>query len=240
MDEFSYHDIFATKGIEYLVIIAFLVLLIPFWVALNRQAKTTRQIQKALGALSASMLRIPQGLFYSGNHLWMHMEKSGTARLGMDDLLLHLTGKVNFKCLRDSGDIISKGDLLAELDQNGKTLQLFSPVSGQILQTNRELKTGDGSWHDDPYGKGWMYKIKPVNWVAEIQSCHFAEEAVGFSKNDLDRFKDFLARTMPDYSPESAQIMLQEGGEIMDHTLSVLPGETWQEFQQEFLNPDRL
>ena len=39
MDGFSYHDIFATKGLEYLVIIAFLALLIPFWIVLNKQVK---------------------------------------------------------------------------------------------------------------------------------------------------------------------------------------------------------
>ncbi|PIY03114.1 MAG: hypothetical protein COZ21_10625, partial [Bacteroidetes bacterium CG_4_10_14_3_um_filter_31_20] len=70
MDGFSYFNIFETKGIEYLAIIAFLALLIPFWVVLNKQVKITKQIQNALGILSANILRIPQGLFYSKNHTW--------------------------------------------------------------------------------------------------------------------------------------------------------------------------
>jgi len=57
MDGFSYSDIFATKGIEYLVIIAFLALLIPFWIVLNKQSKMTRQIQSTLGL---RLLRLPQ------------------------------------------------------------------------------------------------------------------------------------------------------------------------------------
>ena len=45
MEGFSYNNIFETKGIEYLAIIAFFVLLIPFWILLNRQAKNKRQLQ---------------------------------------------------------------------------------------------------------------------------------------------------------------------------------------------------
>ena len=47
MDGFSYNNIFETKGIEYLVVIAFFALLIPFWITLNKQAKITGQIQKS-------------------------------------------------------------------------------------------------------------------------------------------------------------------------------------------------
>ena len=129
MDGFSYHDIFATKGIEYLIIITFLVLLIPFWIVLNKQKEIGRKIQKALGFLSANILRVPQGLFYSQNHTWMYMEKSGAAKVGLDDLLLHITGEVRFNHYKTSGETISKGELLTEIDQNGKLFRIFSHVS---------------------------------------------------------------------------------------------------------------
>ena len=112
MEGFSYSDIFATKGMEYVIIIAFLALLIPFWVVLNKQVKVNKQIQRALGFLSASILKIPQGLFYSQNHTWMYMEKSGAAKVGLDDLLMHITGEVKFSQLKNPGEMINKGDLL--------------------------------------------------------------------------------------------------------------------------------
>lgn len=240
MDGFSYSDIFATKGIEYLVIIAFLALLIPFWITLNKQAKVTRQIQATFGALTAGILRIPQGLFYSGNHFWMHMEKTGSARVGVDDLLLHLTGKVKIHNLRYPGELVQKGDLLAEIDQSDKQLKLFSPVSGKITDKNLALDDSNGMLNEDPYGKGWMYKIKPSNWIEDTRTCYFADEATDFSVRELDRFKDFLSRTMKDYTQETAMMIMQDGGEIIDHSLSTLPDEIWKEFQQEFLNQDKL
>jgi len=240
MDGFSYFNIFETKGVEYLVIIAFLVLLIPFWIVLNKQARITKQIQQAIGVLSASILRIPQGLFYFRNHTWMYMEKTGAAKVGLDDLLLHITGKVKFRTLKTPGEKISKGDLLTEIDQNGKLLSIFSPVSGIITDTNSLLNESNGELNEDPYGKGWIYKIKPSNWIAETKSCYFAEEATDWSARELERFKDFLARTTRNYTPETAMIIMQDGGEIFDYSLSALPDEIWKDFQKEFLNPDRL
>jgi glycine cleavage system H protein len=92
MNGFSYNNIFETKGIEYLIIIAFLVIIIPFWVIINRKSGSTKHIKKALGILSDNILRIPQGLFYSKNHTWAHLERSGNAKVGLDDFLIHITG----------------------------------------------------------------------------------------------------------------------------------------------------
>lgn len=240
MEGFSYHDIFATKGLEYLIIIAFLALLIPFWIVLNKQVKVTRQIQKTLGILSASILRIPQGLFFSRNHTWMYMEKSGAAAVGLDDLLLHITGEVKFSNLKNPGEMISKGDLLTEIDHDGKQLQVLSPVTGKILDTNFMLAERPGLMNEDPYGKGWIYKVKPTNWITEAKSCYFAEEATNWSEKELVRFKDFLAATMKNYSPDASMVILQDGGELCDHSLSALPNEIWKDFQKEFLNLYRL
>ena len=240
MDGFSYSDIFATKGIEYLVIIAFLAMLIPFSVMLNKQTKITRQFQKVLGILSASILKIPQGLFYSRNHTWMFMEKTGAAKVGLDDLLLHITGKVKLNHLKNPGEMINKGDLLTEVDQNGKLLQVFSPVSGKILDTNPVIQEDPGIMNEDPYGNGWIYKIKPTNWIAEVKSCYFADAATNWSENELVRFKDFLSWTMKNNSPETSLAILQDGGELCDHSLSALPDETWKDFQKEFLNLYRI
>ena len=236
MDGFSYTDIFATKGIEYLIVITFLSLLIPFWMLLNKESAIKTKLRNAFSNLSFNMLKIPQGLFYGKNHTWMYMEKSGVAKVGLDDLLLHLTGEV--KCIfpKNSGEIIQKGDLLAELNQNGKILRIMSPVSGKITGMNETLTTDPATLNNDPYGNGWIYKIKPSNWSAEVQECYFAEEATNWSALELERVKDFLAVSLRNYSTESSMLILQDGGELCDHTLAPLPGSIWQNFQKEFLN----
>jgi|WetSurMetagenome_2_1015567.scaffolds.fasta_scaffold222341_2 glycine cleavage system H protein len=237
MDGFTYSNIFDTKGIEYLAIIAFLVLLIPFWIVLNRRSTLKQGARRVLGILSANILRIPQGIFFSRNHTWTHLERSGNARVGLDDLLIHLTGEMNFISLRTPGETIRKGELLAEFEQEGKLLRIFSPISGSIVNVNQSLAEEPGLLTDDPYGDGWLYRIRPTDWKAETASCYLAGETADWLKNELDRFKDFLAGSVKHHSPGN-MIVLQDGGELRDHTLAALPHELWQDFQKEFLDPD--
>jgi glycine cleavage system H protein len=236
MDGFIYNNIFETKGIEYLAILAFFALLVPFWILLNKEVKITQQIRKMIGILSVNSLKIPQGLYFSKNHTWTHLGRSGSATVGLDDLLLRITGTVNINHLKSPGDMIHKGDLLTEIDQNGKTLRIFSPISGKILKSNDLLKVNPQLSCEDPYGKGWIYKIKPTNWSAETSAYYLAEDAIQWSKTELGRVKDFMALTMTKYKPDPFSPVLQDGGELCNGALSELPNEIWQDFQQEFLN----
>lgn len=236
MDGFSYNNIFETKGIEYLIIIAFLILIIPFWMIINKQSGVNMQIKRAFGVLTAGILRIPKGIFYSRNHTWVHLQKSGNALVGLDDFLLHITGEVIFKNLKAPGETIQKGEIMAEVIQNGKSLKIASPLSGEIVNHNFLLNETPGVLNDDPYGDGWLYTIKPNNWIKETSSYLLADEAVAWSKNELLRFRDFMAESMKKYNPETSMVILQDGGELCDKPLSELPDAVWQDFQKSFLN----
>jgi glycine cleavage system H protein len=236
MEGFNYTNIFETKGIEYLAIIAFLLMIIPFWIFINRRTPVTSHLKGVLGTLSAGILKIPLGLFFSKNHTWTHLENSGNARIGLDDLLLHLTGEVELNNLKTNGDNVKRGDLIAELNKDGKKLKILSPVSGVIVSTNQLLSEEPDLLNDDPYGKGWIYRIRPSDWVSETSSYYLAEEAVAWSKKELDRFKDFIAFSIHHHSPEVSMVLLQDGGELNDKPLSELPAEVWNDFQETFLN----
>jgi len=236
MEGFSYNNIFETKGIEYLAIIAFFAILIPFWLLLNKQVKTKKQLQKSLGSLTLNSLKVPHGLFFSRFHTWTHLERSGVAKVGLDDLLVHITGEVKISRILDSGERIKKGDFLGEIVQNDKRLKIYSPISGEIMEANPMLVNNPELLNEDPYQKGWMYKIKPTSWVADTQSYYLAEDASFWATQELVRFKDFLASSIGKYSPDPTSVVLQDGGELRDQPLSELPDEMWQDFQQDFLS----
>jgi len=221
---------------EYLFVIGYLILLIIFWRLSTKQVSLGKQIKQVIGVLTANVLRIPQGLFYSRNHTWTHLEESGAARVGMDDLLQHITGQVRIDKLLSPGEVIRKGDLLTEIEQDGKHLRIFSPISGTILDANSELAGSPELLNQDPYREGWIYRIKPSDWKKETGSYYLAEEAVNWSVKELERFKDFLAVSMKKVAPEPSLVALQDGGELLDNTLSHLPNEVWEAFQKDFLD----
>ncbi|MEN8201980.1 MAG: hypothetical protein ABFS28_05240 [Bacteroidota bacterium] len=237
MESFSIVDIYETKGAEYLFVIGYLLILIVFWRLMRSPGKMLRQIKDAVSTLSAKILNIPQGLYFNKNHTWTHLGESGAAKVGLDDFLQHVIGDLQLSGLKNPGDSIKKGELLAEVEQYGKQLKVYSPISGVVVETNAVLAENPEMINADPYDKGWVYQIKPSNWMKDTSSCLLAEKASEWSDRELSRFKDFLSMgAMRKFSSEPAMMMLQDGGEIRDHVLSELPEEVWKDFQKEFLN----
>lgn len=240
MESFNRVDIFDTKGIEYLFVIGYLLFLIVFWNLAIKPERIIRQINKVISSLSAGVLRIPQGVFYNKFHTWTHLDESGVAKVGLDDFLQHITGDVKFIDLKNPDEMINKGDLLTQIDQDGKHLKIYSPISGKILESNSTLNENPEIFNEDPYKKGWIYKIKPTDWMDETNSYLLAEDATNWAAEELSRFKEFLiGGPMRKYSSESSMILLQDGGEIRENILSELPNEVWMNFQEEFLNSSR-
>ena len=89
--------------------------------------------------------------------------------------------------------------------------------------------------NEDPYGKGWIFRVKPSKWIAETSSYYLAEDAVSWLKRNWTRFKDFMAISLKKYSPEISTVILQDGGELCDQPLSELPNEVWMDFQKSFV-----
>ncbi len=235
MEGFTYINIFETKGIEYIVILAFFAIMVPFWLLLNRKTKILNPVSKKPGLITIDSLRIPQGMFFSKFHTWAFLETNGEARVGIDDLLLHFTGNVSIENTKTPGDIIRKGDLLAKVSNNGKNLQVLSPVSGEIMATNSLISENPELIKDDP-NRFWIHTIKPSNWKAETSNYYLAEESTIWMLQELTRFKDFLASAVTKYLPDSQGIVLQDGGELLDQPLAQFPEEIWQEFQDKFLS----
>ena len=237
MDGFSRIDLYDTKGMEYIFVIGYLLVLIVFWKISGKQVALKTQIRNVLGLLTPNNLKVPQGLFFNRHHTWVHLEGSGTAKVGIDDFLMHLTGKVKFSSFKNPGETINKGDLLTEIHSADKRLNVYAPISGEIIQNNELLIEYPDIINEDPYDSGWVYKIKPSAWVKETGSYLLAEDASSWIKKELERFKEFLAGgSLRKYANEPSMVLLQDGGELRDNILSELPEEVWIDFQNEFLN----
>lgn len=235
MDAFSYTNIFQTKGIEYIIIIAFLILIIPFWQIITRPV-VQQKIKEVIGFLSEKILQIPKGLQYSRNHTWAQLKRDGEAVVGIDDLLNHLVGEVKIDPVRESGDIIKKGDKIADLLKGDKKLELFSPISGKLLSYNTMLLNDPSLLNSEPYDKGWLAYIEPQSWIKESSGFVTGEDAVKWESEEFVKFKDFMAKTTQLQGSNNEKVIMQEGGEIIDNPLAELPQAIWTEFQKQFLN----
>lgn len=236
MDAFSYHNLFETKGVEYLIIIAFLILMIPFYLFLNRTVKVRERIREFGGFLVTQLQKIPHGVLHAPNHTWVHLTRAGVAEVGMDNLLTHLTGEVRVKLLKNPGESIRRGEEMAILEQADKSLRIYSPVSGSVEGLNPDYRMPAPLTGEDPYGHEWLMRIKPSAWTEETRDYYLAGNALEWMKRETERFRDFLSLKLPVYEPGGLAPALQDGGEISSHVLSELPAGLWKEFQKDFLD----
>ena len=205
---------------------------------MKKKKSPTLATKKEPGIITANVLRIPQGVFFSKFHTWAHLEKNGEATVGLDDLLVHITGQVKLSTFKKPGESIKKGELLARIQHNGNSLNVLSPVSGEVTDTNSSLDKEPELIRVDPYEKGWIYSVKPSAWKEETSTCFLAEDATGWAVRELERFKDFLAVSTKKTIPESVGVVMQDGGELIESPLANMPQEIWVEFQKSFLSKE--
>jgi glycine cleavage system H lipoate-binding protein len=167
------------------------------------------------------------------------MEQNGVVKVGIDDFLQHITGTITRIKMKSQGEKVKKGEQILSIIQNGKQLNLYSPISGIIREQNKSLDSNSSIINSSPYNEGWIYKIEPTNWLRENQLLFMADKHKQYIKNEFSRLKDFLAAVLKTDAEKYPQIVLQDGGELRDGILSDLGPEVWEDFQTKYIDPSR-
>jgi len=235
MDGFHYYNLFETKGIEYLLTIAFFVLLIPYWRLLNRKLQVVEPVKTGYSIIG-DLFRIPADVYFAINHTWVKLMQSGRMRLGLDDILVSMTGKIDVQMAKKSGDFVSKGELLAEIVKNNHKLKVFSPVSGIVSKMNTAIMSTPALIASEPYSEGWLCEMQANDWQNESKTLLTSQMATHWFTQELSRLKEFFALMANSGSLKGQPIILQDGGELRKEVLAEMPELVWKDFQNAFLN----
>jgi glycine cleavage system H lipoate-binding protein len=212
--------------------------------SIARQRKRKKAAVKITGSpvhpvLDQDSLKIPKGIYFDKTHTWAFLEANGVVKVGIDDFLQHITGKITRIKMKSTGKKVKKGDQILSLVQNGKQLNLYAPVSGTIIEQNEALEGNSSCLNSSPYNDGWVYRIEPSNWSRESQLLFMADKQRDFIRKEFTRLKDFLMTAPGSETGLYAQVILQDGGEISDGVLSQMGPEIWEDFQTNFIDPSR-
>ena len=229
---------------SFLFVIATVILIGLITSSIARQRNRKKAAVKISGSavhsvLDQNSLKIPKGIYFDKTHTWAFLEANGNVKVGIDDFLQHITGKITRIKMKSPGKKVKKGEQILSIIQNGKQLNLYAPVSGTIIEQNTALDTNSSSLNTSPYNDGWIYKIEPSNWSRESQLLFMADKQKEFIVKEFSRLKDFLMTAFGTGTGQFAQVILQDGGEISDGVLSELGPEIWEDFQTNFIDPSR-
>ena len=106
------------------------------------------------------MSNIPKELRYAATHEWVRPEGDGVFTVGISEHAQDLLGDMVFVELPDVGDKVSTGDDIAVAESVKAASDVYAPISGEIIEVNGDLEDSPELVNSDPYGDGWMYKIK--------------------------------------------------------------------------------
>jgi glycine cleavage system H protein len=104
-------------------------------------------------------MKIPADLKYTEDHEWVRVE-GDTVVVGITDFAQGELGDVVFVEIETEGEELDKGETFGTVEAVKTVSDLFMPVGGEVAEVNEELADEPELVNKDPYGKGWMVKIK--------------------------------------------------------------------------------
>jgi len=119
-------------------------------------------------------MNIPTDLLYTKSHEWIRVE-NGIGVIGITDFAQHELGDVVFIEIETVGEALQKEETFGTIEAVKTVTDLFMPVSGEVLEANTELENTPSLINSDPYGEGWLIKIKIAD-TTEISNLMSAEE----------------------------------------------------------------
>ena len=110
-------------------------------------------------------MEVPPGLKYSKEHEWVATEES-VATIGITDHAQDQLGEIVYLELPSVGASFGKHDVFGTIEAVKAVSELFSPLSGEVVEVNSRLEKEPQLVNSEPYGEGWMLKLKPVDPTA--------------------------------------------------------------------------
>lgn len=120
------------------------------------------------------MANVPSDLKYAKSHEWVRVT-GDSVTVGITDHAQHELTDVVFVELPDVGKIVKAGEACAVVESVKTASDIYSPVSGEILEVNKAVSENPALVNTEPYGNGWLYRIK-LNNPGELSSMLSPEQ----------------------------------------------------------------
>ena len=118
-------------------------------------------------------MNFPTNVKYTSEHEWIRLEGE-EAYVGITDYAQDQLGDIVFVDVTTEGETLEAGEVFGTIEVVKIVSDLFLPVGGEILEVNPELEEHPELVNQDPYGKGWLVRIRPTD-VSEMDKLMDAE-----------------------------------------------------------------
>lgn len=217
-------DIFATKGLEYLLVIAYLALLAGVF----RFLATPRRPSPPRAADGhGEWTAIPDGFAFHPGHAWVLPEGADVVRVGVDEFALRLVGRATAVALPAVGDRLRQGEPGWTMEVESKKIPVLAPVDGRVVEVNHEVRESPGLLSDQPYHGGWLLKVRVRNARAAVKSLLSGRLARAWIDEKIERLRRMQAGGLG--------VVMPDGGVPVHGFARALAPEHWDDVARELL-----
>jgi glycine cleavage system H protein len=132
--------------------------------------------------VKAGEYEVPEGLYYSKDFEWIKVE-GNKVRMGITDYAQKSLREIVYAELPSVGDDVKQGEPYGTVESVKAVSDLVSAVTGTIEEVNEEVKSKPETLNEDPYDKGWLLVVNPVNLEADFVNLMDFNAAVEWHKN---------------------------------------------------------
>lgn len=117
------------------------------------------------------MSNVPSDLQYTKTHEWVRALPDGTVEIGITDHAQHALGDLVFVEVPEAGRKLAVGEACAVVESVKAASDVYSPIAGEVTSGNPLLGTEPEAVNNDPYGKGWLMRLRPAGSVSGLMSA---------------------------------------------------------------------
>lgn len=171
-------------------------------------------------------IALPAHLFFHPGHTWVAPEGPQFARVGVDEFAARLLAKPEKAATPLPARWIRQGERAVAVSQDGKTAEFLSPVEGEIVEVNREVRENPELLKSDPYERGWLMRVRAPDLGTSLHNLLSGGLARAWMEDSLARLRQFFAPT--------AWATALDGGPLLDALSAGLDEAGWKKLKAEF------
>lgn len=175
--------------------------------------------------------QVPTSTYYvHRGHAWAVLEKTGQVRVGMDDFSQKILGPPEAIEFPLVGREYYQDHVCLALVRQGHKAKVMAPVDGIVQEINARVQEQPALVHNDPYGEGWLFLVKPTNLNRNLDTLYSGEIIASWIDEESHRLLGLMETT--------AGVTLPSGGSIVDDVYGHFPDLGWRRLVQEFFLRD--
>ena len=152
-----------------------------------------RKHEKALEKVNIDGFEIRLDRLYNEGHIWIK-QINGEFRMGIDDFCRQIIGPISDMRLPTVNTLFDSNDVLMEISGNGKTLQIYAPFEGKVVDINPDILDNPSLASMAPYVRGWILTLEPVDILQVLNELLFGRSAKEWLKLDAHKFHEVIKK----------------------------------------------